>query len=81
MVKLGMFYLDIVWEVKDKYFDFFFVVYYVFGEFVMLWYGVQVGVFDFKVVVLEVMIVFCRVGVDIIIIYYIFQLLQWLKKE
>lgn len=48
--------------VFSQYFEFFFVVYYVFGEFVMLWYGVQVGAFDFKVVVLEVMIVLRRVG-------------------
>ncbi|XP_028561528.2 delta-aminolevulinic acid dehydratase isoform X1 [Podarcis muralis] len=81
MVKPGMPYLDLVWEVKEKHPNHPLAVYHVSGEFAMLWHGAQAGAFDLKAVVMEAMAAFRRAGADIIITYYVPQLLQWLKEE
>ncbi|XP_063000531.1 delta-aminolevulinic acid dehydratase [Elgaria multicarinata webbii] len=81
MVKPGMPYLDLVREVKDKHPHHPLAIYHVSGEFAMLWHGAQAGAFDLKAVVMEVMAGFRRAGADIIITYYVPQLLQWLKAD
>nr|XP_020664846.1 delta-aminolevulinic acid dehydratase [Pogona vitticeps] len=81
MVKPGMPYLDLVREVKDRHPNHPLAVYHVSGEFAMLWHGAQAGAFDLKAVVLEAMAGFRRAGADIIITYYVPQLLQWLKGD
>ncbi|XP_054854410.1 delta-aminolevulinic acid dehydratase isoform X1 [Eublepharis macularius] len=81
MVKPGMPYLDLVREVKDKHPTHPLAVYHVSGEFAMLWHGAQAGAFNLKTAVLEAMTGFRRAGADIIITYYVPQLLQWLKED
>ncbi|XP_067417632.1 delta-aminolevulinic acid dehydratase [Emydura macquarii macquarii] len=81
MVKPGMPYLDLVRDVKAKHPTHPLAVYHVSGEFAMLWHGAQAGAFNLKAAVMEVMSGFRRAGADIIITYYVPQLLQWLKEE
>ncbi|XP_063172338.1 delta-aminolevulinic acid dehydratase [Candoia aspera] len=81
MVKPGMPYLDLVRDVKDKHPSHPLAVYHVSGECAMLWHGAQAGAFDLKAAVMEAMAGFKRAGADIIITYYVPQLLQWLKEE
>lgn len=81
MVKPGMPYLDLVREVKDKHPNHPLAVYHVSGEFAMLWHGAHAGAFDLKTAVMEAMAGFRRAGADIIITYYVPQLLQWLKED
>ncbi|XP_074871447.1 delta-aminolevulinic acid dehydratase isoform X1 [Carettochelys insculpta] len=81
MVKPGMPYLDLVREVKAKHPTHPLAVYHVSGEFAMLWHGAQAGAFNLKAAVMEVMTGFRRAGADIIITYYVPQLLKWLKEE
>ncbi|XP_005994534.1 delta-aminolevulinic acid dehydratase [Latimeria chalumnae] len=80
MVKPGMPYLDIVREVKNKHTTHPLAVYHVSGEFAMLWHGAQAGAFDLKTAVIESMTSFRRAGADVIITYYVPQLLKWLKE-
>ncbi|KAM8934770.1 delta-aminolevulinic acid dehydratase [Pelodytes ibericus] len=80
MVKPGMPYLDLVREVKDKHPALPLAVYHVSGEYAMLWHGAQAGAFNLKVAVLEAMTGFRRAGADIIITYYVPQLLKWIKE-
>ncbi|XP_037735798.1 delta-aminolevulinic acid dehydratase isoform X2 [Chelonia mydas] len=81
MVKPGMPYLDLVRDVKAKHPTHPLAVYHVSGEFAMLWHGAQAGAFSLKTAVMEVMTGFRRAGADIIITYYVPQLLKWLKEE
>ncbi|CAJ0968522.1 unnamed protein product [Ranitomeya imitator] len=81
MVKPGMPYLDLVREVKDKHPDLPLAVYHVSGEYAMLWHGAKAGAFDLKIAVLEAMTGFRRAGADIIITYYVPQLLKWVKEQ
>ncbi|KAK6470994.1 delta-aminolevulinic acid dehydratase-like isoform X1 [Huso huso] len=80
MVKPGLPYLDIVREVKDKHPTHPLAVYHVSGEFAMLWHGAQAGAFELRSAVMEAMTAFRRAGADIIITYYVPQLLTWLKE-
>ncbi|XP_067868913.1 delta-aminolevulinic acid dehydratase [Heterodontus francisci] len=79
MVKPGMPYLDIVREVKNKHPSHLLAIYHVSGEFAMLWHGAQAGAFDLKTAVMEALTSFRRAGADIIITYYVPQILKWLK--
>uniref|UniRef100_A0A8C3SPQ6 Delta-aminolevulinic acid dehydratase n=1 Tax=Chelydra serpentina TaxID=8475 RepID=A0A8C3SPQ6_CHESE len=81
MVKPGMPYLDLVRDVKAKHPTHPLAVYHVSGEFAMLWHGAQAGAFNLKTAVMEVVTGFRRAGADIIITYYVPQLLKWLKEE
>ncbi|XP_019365931.1 PREDICTED: delta-aminolevulinic acid dehydratase [Gavialis gangeticus] len=81
MVKPGMPYLDIVGEVKARHHAHPLAVYHVSGEFAMLWHGAKAGAFDLKAAVMEVMRGFRRAGADIIITYFVPQLLKWLKEQ
>eukprot|EP00062_Callorhinchus_milii_P014823 gi/632964411/ref/XP_007898386.1/ PREDICTED: delta-aminolevulinic acid dehydratase isoform X1 [Callorhinchus milii] len=79
MVKPGMPYLDIVRDVKAKYPTHPLAIYHVSGEFAMLWHGAKAGAFDLRTAVMEALTGFRRAGADIIITYYVPQLLKWLK--
>ncbi|XP_048414751.1 delta-aminolevulinic acid dehydratase [Stegostoma tigrinum] len=79
MVKPGMPYLDIVREVKNKHPSYPLAIYHVSGEFAMLWHGSQAGAFDLRTAVMEALTSFRRAGADIIITYYVPQILKWLK--
>lgn len=80
MVKLVFQYLDVISDVKEFGKDLFIVVYQVSGEFVMIYVVVKVGVFDFKVMVFESIEGIFRVGVIIIISYFILEFLDWLSN-
>ncbi|GCB77279.1 hypothetical protein scyTo_0019265, partial [Scyliorhinus torazame] len=54
-------------------------IYHVSGEFAMLWHGAQAGAFDLRTAVMEALTSFRRAGADIIITYYVPQILKWLK--
>ncbi|XP_038638160.1 delta-aminolevulinic acid dehydratase [Scyliorhinus canicula] len=79
MVKPGMPYLDLVREVKNKHPSHPLAIYHVSGEFAMLWHGAQAGAFDLRTAVMEALTSFRRAGADIIITYYVPQILKWLK--
>ncbi|KAH0615362.1 hypothetical protein JD844_004544 [Phrynosoma platyrhinos] len=81
MVKPGMPYLDLVREVKNRHPNHPLAIYHVSGEFAMLWHGAQAGAFDLKAVVMETLAGFRRAGADILITYYVPQLLRWLKED
>ncbi|PFX29748.1 delta-aminolevulinic acid dehydratase-like [Stylophora pistillata] len=81
MVKPGMAYLDIVRQTKDKFPDFPLAIYQVSGEFAMLYHGSKAGAFDLKTIVLECLTSMRRAGADIIITYFVPQLLDWLKED
>ncbi|XP_060613217.2 delta-aminolevulinic acid dehydratase [Anolis sagrei] len=81
MVKPGMPYLDLVREVKDRHPNHPLAIYHVSGEFAMLWHGAQAGAFDLKAVVMEALAGFRRAGADVIITYFVPQLLQWMKED
>ncbi|CAL1569599.1 unnamed protein product [Knipowitschia caucasica] len=80
MVKPGLPYLDIVREVKDKFPSHPLAVYNVSGEFSMMWHGAQAGAFELRAAVMEAMTSFRRAGADIIITYFVPQLLDWLQQ-
>lgn len=80
MVKPGMPYLDIIREVKENHPTHPLAVYHVSGEYAMLWHGAQAGAFDLHAAVMESMTSFRRAGADIIITYFVPQLLKWLKE-
>lgn len=79
MVKFVFFYLDIIRECRDK-FNVFFVVYNVSGEYVMVKVVGKFGFIDEERVMMEILILIKRVGVDIIIIYYVLEVLKILKR-
>ncbi|XP_068694921.1 delta-aminolevulinic acid dehydratase-like [Montipora foliosa] len=81
MVKPGMAYLDIVRQTKDKFPNLPLAIYQVSGEYAMLYHGSKAGAFDLKAIVLESLTAMRRAGGDIIISYYVPQLLEWLKDN
>ncbi|KAM6430818.1 LOW QUALITY PROTEIN: delta-aminolevulinic acid dehydratase-like [Liasis olivaceus] len=81
MVEPGMPYLDLVREAKDKHPSHPLAACHGSGESAVLWHGAQAGAFDPKAAATEAMAGFRRAGADIIITYYVPQLLQWLKEE
>ncbi|XP_054710237.1 delta-aminolevulinic acid dehydratase-like [Uloborus diversus] len=79
MVKPALAYLDIVHETKRKYPEYPMFVYQVSGEYAMLYHASQAGVFNLKDAVLESLTSMRRAGADVIITYYVPQLLnEWL---
>lgn len=74
MVKLGMFYFDIVCWVKDEFCVLIFV-YQVSGEYVMYMGVIQNG-WLVELVIFEFFIVFKCVGVDGILIYFVKQVVE-----
>jgi len=81
MVKPGLAYLDIVNEVKQKHPEYPLFIYQVSGEYSMLYHAAEAGVFLLKDAVLETLTSMRRAGADVIITYYVPQLLlEWLPK-
>jgi len=79
MVKPGIPYLDIVRDVKEKHPEYPLFIYQVSGEYAMLYYAANNKVFDLKDAVLETLQSMRRAGADVIITYFVPQLLQeWL---
>lgn len=80
MVKPISTYLDIANEIKRR-FNPTLAAYHVSGEYAMICFAAQNGACDKKKVVLEAMRCFKRAGVDIIITYFVPELLDWLKED
>ncbi|KAG8178514.1 hypothetical protein JTE90_005407 [Oedothorax gibbosus] len=79
MVKPGLAYLDIVREVKNKFPEYPLFIYQVSGEYAMLYHAAQAGVFSLKDAALESITSMRRAGADVIITYFVPQLLlEWL---
>lgn len=79
MVKFGLVYFDIIYCLCEEL-EFFIVVYNVSGEYLMVKVVVEWGWIDEKVVVLEMLLSFKCVGVDLIFIYYVCDVVVWLKE-
>jgi porphobilinogen synthase len=77
MVKPGMAYLDIVYQVKQK-FKVPTFAYHVSGEYAMLKAASQNNWLDEKKTVLETLLCFKRAGADGILTYYAKEVAQWL---
>ncbi len=79
MIKPGVAYLDIVYQVKQN-FEMPTLVYQVSGEYAMLKAASQNGWIKEKPVVLETLLSFKRAGADAILTYYSKQVAKWLKE-
>ncbi|MFH1962983.1 MAG: porphobilinogen synthase [bacterium] len=77
MIKPGLAYLDVVWQIKQR-FGYPTAVYNVSGEYAMVKTAAQAGFIDEKKVVLEIMISMRRAGADIIISYHAKDVARWL---
>jgi len=78
MIKPGMPYLDIVYQVKQS-FSMPTFAYHVSGEYAMLKAASENGWLDERPVVLETLLSFKRAGADAILTYYAKQAAKWLK--
>ncbi|GIY68754.1 delta-aminolevulinic acid dehydratase [Caerostris extrusa] len=79
MVKPGLAYLDIANEVKTKYPEYPLFMYQVSGEYAMLHHAAKAGVFSLQDAALESLVSMRRAGVDVIITYFVPDLLlKWL---
>ena len=81
MVKPAMAYLDIVRSIADHYPNYPIAVYQVSGEYSMLKYSAQIGLFDLEKVVMETIIGFKRAGASIIITYFTADILRWIRNK
>ncbi|MDX1901173.1 MAG: porphobilinogen synthase [Gammaproteobacteria bacterium] len=79
MIKPGLPYIDIVWQVKQR-FRVPTLVYQVSGEYAMLKAAAEAGWLDEKTVVLESLMAMRRAGADAILTYFAKQVAQWLKS-
>lgn len=80
MVKPGLPYLDVIYQVKQK-FSVPTFAYHVSGEYAILKAAVQNGWIEEKQVVLETMMCFKRAGADAVLTYYAKQLAIWLMQK
>ncbi|MBP7088135.1 MAG: porphobilinogen synthase [Candidatus Omnitrophica bacterium] len=78
MVKPALGYLDIVREIKDK-FNFSLATYNVSGEYFMAKKGAQLGIWDEKKIVFEIISSIKRAGSDFIITYHAKDVAKWLS--
>lgn len=81
MVKPGLPYLDVVRKTKDKFPNLPLAIYQVSGEYAMLYHGSQAGAFELKESVLETLHCMRRAGADLIITYFVPQLLDYLAEK
>jgi porphobilinogen synthase len=79
MVKPGLPYLDIIWQVKEA-FKMPTFVYQVSGEYAMLKAVSQNGWLDERGTVMESLLAFKRAGADAILTYYAKQVAGWLQE-
>ena len=80
MVKPALGYLDIVKEAKAR-FNYPLAVYNVSGEYAMVKKGAQLGFWDEKSMVLEIISSIKRAGADFIITYHAKNIAQWLNEQ
>jgi len=78
MIKPGLPYLDIVWQVKQR-FRVPTLVYQVSGEYAMLKAAAHSGWVDEKTAVLESLMAMRRAGADAILTYFAKQAAEWLR--
>ncbi len=78
MIKPGLPYLDIVYQIKQT-FGMPTFAYHVSGEYAMLKAVAQNGWMDEEKVVLETLMSFKRAGADAVLTYYAKQVAEWLK--
>nr|CAH7725284.1 unnamed protein product [Callosobruchus chinensis] len=81
MVKPVMAYMDVLKTVKDAYPDHPMFVYQVSGEYAMIYWAAQKGVFDLRVALTEILSSLRRAGADVIITYYTPLILEWLQLK
>ncbi|XP_055335490.1 delta-aminolevulinic acid dehydratase-like isoform X2 [Paramacrobiotus metropolitanus] len=81
MVKPALPYLDIVRDVKNMFPHHPLFVYQVSGEYAMLLCAAEAGVVNLKAAVMETFISMRRAGADVIITYFVPEVLQWLQTE
>ncbi len=80
MVKPALSYLDIISKAKEK-FSFPLAAYNVSGEYSMVKYGAEQGLWDEKKMTLEILSSIKRAGADVIITYHAKDAARWLKKQ
>lgn len=79
MIKPGLPYLDIVWQVKQR-FQVPTLVYQVSGEYAMLKSAAAASWLDEKTAVLESLMAMRRAGADAILTYFAKQVAEWLQS-
>ena len=79
LVKPALPYLDILWRVRER-FGKPTAVFHVSGEFAMLKAGAEIGCFDERAAVLEIMTSLKRGGADLIITYWAKELAEWTRQ-
>jgi len=79
MVKPGLPYLDLVWQIKER-FGLPTAVYCVSGEYAMVKAAAANGWLDERATVLEMMTAFKRAGADLILTYWATDLVRWLRS-
>ena len=78
MVKPALAYLDIIRKIKEKL-NLPLAAYNVSGEYALVKFGAQKGLFEEKQMTLEILTAIKRAGADLIISYHAKELARWLK--
>jgi porphobilinogen synthase len=78
LVKPALPYLDIVWQVRER-FGKPTAVYHVSGEFAMVKAAAEKGCFEERAAVLEIMTSLKRAGADLIVTYWARELAEWTR--
>jgi len=81
MVKPAMYYLDVVYALKQAFPSIPLAVYSVGGEYAMFKAGAKLGAIDEQACVMELMASFKRAGADIIITYAAKDIARWLNNK
>jgi porphobilinogen synthase len=81
MIKPAYPYLDIVRDGKELVGDLPIAIYQVSGEYCMLYYGAENGVYELKDAVIESLEAAVRAGATVLITYFTPELLDWLKTD
>mmetsp|Transcript_23976 Transcript_23976/g.23896 ORF Transcript_23976/g.23896 Transcript_23976/m.23896 type:complete len:157 (+) Transcript_23976:543-1013(+) len=76
MVKPGIFYIDIINEASHRDFKRPICAYQTSGEYAMLYYSAEKGVFDLDAILIENLTAYRRAGCDIILSYFTPRLLD-----
>jgi porphobilinogen synthase len=77
MVKPGHTYLDIIYQVKQRYPELPLGAYHTSGEFAMIKAGAEKGYVNERLAVHEIITALHRAGSDFILTYYAKELLEW----
>jgi len=80
MVKPATPNLDLIRDIANANYNLPIACYHVSGEYAMLWHGAAAGAFDLRTAVMEVILGLRRAGADIIITYFVPQLLDWIAE-